>query len=888
MKTEAILRRLDRLASITAWRVPACVSFLLLAAGGALAQSITTNAFDSAADPAYANDGAPNGLSPGGQNGGFGFGPWNFTVNSSGGAFIQTSGPSGDSFDLWNNSFEADTFALRPFDSPLSAGQSFSVQLRLNNLDGTANTNMLAFEDASGNILFSYFHLGGDNLNGHYTDATTNNGVAVNFHYDYQSFDSFTFTLNGSTNYLFSDNTTGASFSGAIAVGPITQVAFIRGNGQETPGNGQDFQFDDLQITAPVGTAPPIFANVAPAPGAFSVATNTALSLQIIPGSSGLRSNNVTLTVDGIAVSPIISNGNGGSLEVSYQPPSSFPPGTAHAVQVVAVDTNNTGYTNAWSFTTAFASLPAVLPGPISTSNQVDVIVFSPNDSWIGTNYDANSSKTLYASFWMEFNSTNDTSASATWGGLDFYQGDTEKLLVGKNGGSLNWSVAVSAANGGDVPPYIMVEPNDWHHFVVRLDYSPGADATANIWLDPDMTQPEVSQSTPPLTLTLDNTFDNIRLRCGFSDAMDTFTNVVISQTSPFAKGGPATFQGYQPSQNDVAAPIDSPIGLEIVLGSYNISTNDITLNLDGTNVPARFVVSTNSITVSYQPPAPFAPGSYHVATVNATDSNGTPYSTSWSFTVDEYPSLPQIQAGPFDAYSGQDVILYTAQNEWIDGHYGANSTNTLYTRFSMTFFDLNGETGQGGGFGGLEFYMGDTERLLTGNNWISTNWSTGGAGAANGQLPNADIPPVTAIVLGEWHTMLIKCVYAGTNDAVQVWLDPDFTKSENDQPNPPLSFNMNNTFDNIHLRAGNGTAQAEYTNIVFAPTAQGVGLPPVAAPSTLSLEKVSGALQLSWTGGGTLQSAPAVTGPWTTAANQSNPQSIAATNSALFFRLQQ
>jgi hypothetical protein len=323
-------------------------------------------------------------------------------------------------------------------------------------------------------------------------------------------------------------------------------------------------------------------------------------------------------------------------------------------------------------------------------------------------------------------------------------------------------------------------------------------------------------------------------------------------------------------------------------LGSYNISTNDITLNLDGTNVPPKFAATTNAITVSYQTPTPFVPGSVHSVTVNATDSNGSPYSTSWSFTVDQYPSLPQTQAGPFDAFTGQDVILYTAQNEWIDGNYGANATNTLYTRFSMTFFDLNAETGQGGGFGGLEFYLGDTERLLTGNNWISTNWSTGGGGAANGQLPNADLSPVTPIVLGEWHTMLIKCVYAGTNDAVEVWLDPDFTRNENNQPNPPLAFNMNNTFDNIHLRAGNGTAQAEYTNIVFAATAQGVGLPPLAAPSSLSLTKATGTLQLSWTGAGSLQSAPTITGPWSTATNQTNPQPISATNSASFFRLRQ
>jgi hypothetical protein len=1142
---------------------------LLLQTQGVSAQ--TTNALDYAADPAYSGDGAPNGLSPGGQNGGYGFEAWTFTVNSTGGAFIQTYGPSGDSFDLWNLTYGASTVAIRPFGSALSAGQSFSVQLRLNSLDGTANTNLLALEDANGNILFSYYHLGGDGLNGHYTDASTTSGTAVNFHYDYQQFDSFTFTLNSATSYTFTDNTSGASISGIISGGPIAQVAFIRANGADAPGNGQDFQFDAMQITTTAGPpAPPGFASVNPVAGSFSVPTTNAISLQIVPGGTTIAASGVTFALDGSTVTPVITSGVGGALNVSYEPPTPLTAGVLHAVQVVVVDSSHNAYTNAWtftaafaslpavlsgpvtvsngldvtifttndvwlgtnfqgtssqtiyarasmnvldnagktgvggffcgchffegdtarllfgddwistnwsedaaeagefdltpvtpmvldqwhtlvaridlipgqdanakvwldpdftqteanqpnaplatslintfdnirlrcgngtyaitefsnivvaatgpgvgfavpaapqfrglvpvpgavdivgsaviagqvvaggatiatnavalavdgfsvsptvvsssgillvtytpspalsagtvhtvrlvatdansisytntwSFTTAFASLPATLPGPFSTSNTLDVVVFSTNDVWIGTNYNGDSSKTMYVTFAMEFNSTNDTSGGVTWGGLDFYQDGSEKLLVGKNSDSPNWSIADSGATDGDVPPGVVVSPNQWHTIVVRLDYSPGADATANIWLDPDLTQPEVSQPNSPLTVTVDNTFDNIRLRCGFNDAMDTFSNIVVSVVGPFAKGGPATFQDYLPSVNASAAPVTSPISVETVFGTYDVSSENVTMTLDGTNVTPTFVVSASSITTTYQPVNPFAPGSGHSVTLNVTDSNGTSYSTSWSFTADQYPSLPLTQAGPLAASTGSDVILYTAQNEWIGGNYGPNSTNTLYARFSMTFDDFNGKTDNGGAFGGLEFYLGDTEHLLVGDNWLSTNWSVSVYTAST-----ADIPPVTPIVLGDWHTMLVKCVYAGTNDTIKVWLDPDFTKSEDNQPNAALVLTMDNTFDNIHLRAGNGTAQAEYTNIVFAATASGVGLPAVVTPAVLSLGGGGGALKLSWTGTGTLFVAPAAEGPWTTAANQSNPQAISTTNSAQFFRLQQ
>lgn len=399
------------------------ITALGIAVGAALAllgqcvSAQTTNAFDQASDPAYAGDGPGNGLgSAGGPlNGGFGFGAWTFTINGSGGAFIQSYGPSGDSFDLWNTSYDEGTYAVRPFGSALSGGQSFSVQLRLNSLDGTQNTNMLALEDASGHVLFSYYHLGGDNGNGHYTDGTTANGVAVNFPYDYQQFDSFTFTLNSSTTYTFTDNTSGGSISGIIAGGPIAQVAFIRANALEGPGNGQDFQFDDLSIVTTAGPpAPPGFAKVSPAPGAYSVPAASAISMEIVPGGAAISASGVTLALDGSVVTPSIQSGSGGTLNVSYQPSSPFGSGSAHTVQVVVVDGDNNSFTNAWSFTAGFASLPAELTGPILCTNLADISIFTAaGDPWLGTNYGAAATKTLYARFSMNFNNLNGETGGA-------------------------------------------------------------------------------------------------------------------------------------------------------------------------------------------------------------------------------------------------------------------------------------------------------------------------------------------------------------------------------------------------------------------------------------------------------------------------------------------
>ena len=851
------------------------------------AQAQTTNAFDQASDPAYSGDGPGNGLgNAGSPNGGFGFSPWTFTILNSGGAFINGSGPSGDSFDLWNTSASSSTVAVRPFSSPLVPGQSFSVQLQLNSLDNSGTTNALVLQDASGNTLFSYWHVGyeANANNGEYSDATTNDGTAVNFQYAYQHFESFTFALNSPTTYTFTDNSTGASFTGTISNSSIAQVAFFRGNGSSgTTSGGNDFQFDVLQI---LSATPPTFG-VTPAQGSLSIPGTNSITAQVAAGSVPLNLSTVSLTVDGSSVTPTVG-GSSSLITVSYTPSPALSAGSLHTVQLVVQNNNAVSYTNKWSFTTGFSSLPAVLPGPFTTSNSVDLTLFTAaGDPWLGSNYLSTSSRTLYARFNLEFNTTNNTSSIYTWGGIDFFRGDTEKLLFGKNGGSPNWSIAVGGANGPDLNPVVAVTTNDWHTIVVRIDYQNGAAANETVWLDPDLAQTEANQPQPPVTLSDDNTFDNIRLRCGFNDASVICSNIIIAATSAeigFVAPSSPTFEGFIPGQNASSAPTNTPVDVEVLFGTYGISTNSVTLNLDGNNVTPTFTPGVDAFTVDYQPPTPFAAGSVHTATLSLTDSNDAPYSTSWSFTVDPYPSLPVTNAGPLEATTGNDVILWTSQNEWIGGNYGPNSTNTLYTRFSMTFYDINGETGSGGGFGGLEFYLGNTEQFLVGNNWLSTNWSVSVATQTSG-----DIPPVTPIVPGEWHTMVVKSVYtASTNTQVEVWLDPDFTQSEYNQPNPPLSLACNNTFDNIHLRAGNGTAEAQFTNVVMAATAPGVGFAVASAPGRLSIQEISGGYQLSWTGAGTLQAAPTVDGAWSSFANQSNPQILSTTGQMQFFRLKQ
>lgn len=844
------------------------------------ARAQVTNAFDNAVDPIYNGLGAPDGLGSGGQNGGFGFGPWTFVVNVSGGSFIQGGGPSGKSFDLWNNASDAATTANRSFNTPLATGDSFTFSLRLNGLRGQ-DTNRIDLQDVTGNVLFSYWHKGGDNLDGWYADANQTAGVAANFPYAYQSFQTFRFTLTSPTTYTFTDLANGANFTGTIGNAAITQFTLRRQNGSPAPNNGEDFQFDNFIVVA---STPASFQSVTPAPDSLSAATNAVISLNVAAGSVALNTTAVQMKLDGTAVTPTIG-GSPTVMSVSYSNPVPFSFASQHTVQVVVQDANTVSYTNTWSFRVGYAGLPVTLAGPFTTGGGNDLTIFSTaGEGWIGTNFDSASSRTLYTRFSMAFADLNgEFGSGGGYGGLQFFQNNTEKLIVGNAWQSLYWSLD-AAGFQSDLDQFLPVNLGEWHTLVVRTDYNPSGTDTVKVWLDPDFSKTEAEQPTSPTTYTtIDAAFNNIRLRCGNGTANATWTNIMVGVNSAqvgFVAPADPQFQGFVPGQNATHAAPNTPISALILFGTYGIGTNHVTLNLDANNVTPSFTVSPSSIAVNYQAPTPFALGSSHSVTLSVVDSNGTPYSISWSFTVDTYPSLPVAWPDQVDVTGGgEGVQIWSPENGWIRDNYGDASTNTLYTQFRMSFADLNFETGDGGGYGGLHFWQNTAERLIVGNAWASTNWSLDAGG---NQL---DLTPATPVVLNEWHTLVVKTVYANNaDDAVTVWLDPQFAKTESNQTNL-LTFTANCSFNQVRLRAGNGSAFASFSNIIITATSPFATLPP---PSTLSIQSAGANVKISWTSTGTLEQAPAVGGPWTDSANQSNPQTRPNTGAALFFRLRQ
>jgi hypothetical protein len=67
-----------------------------------------------------------------------------------------------------------------------------------------------------------------------------------------------------------------------------------------------------------------------------------------------------------------------------------------------------------------------------------------------------------------------------------------------------------------------------------------------------------------------------------------------------------------------------------------------------------------------------------------------------------------------------------------------------------------------------------------------------------------------------------------------------------------------------------------QYRVVVYIPGANATsGVATVSGPGVPSISQDGGVTTLRWTGGGILQEAPEVDGPWTDAADQSNPQVV-------------
>jgi len=212
----------------------------VISVSGAIAgtgASTTTNAIDSAS--AYSNETWTNG-----SNEGTGFGAWTLYANSNAGTFVSTDG-----WGFWSHEGENLSEAIRPFSTPLSTGQTFSVYMKNGWIWESGGSVGVALRDELGSTLWELYFNGGDtfyNIPGEVTDiGWTDAGLDILFTVtDTNTFSVEVHPLGGSAR----------QYNGTFS-NTISEIrAWSSNNGTEDGQNSnRDYFINNLLVTTPVG-----------------------------------------------------------------------------------------------------------------------------------------------------------------------------------------------------------------------------------------------------------------------------------------------------------------------------------------------------------------------------------------------------------------------------------------------------------------------------------------------------------------------------------------------------------------------------------------------------------------------------------------------------------
>jgi len=212
----------------------------VISMSGAIAgtgESTATQAVDSAS--AYSNETWTNG-----SNEGTGFDAWTLSGSSNSGTFVSTDG-----WGFWSHEGGNLSEAIRPFSTPLSTGQTFSVTMKNGWIWESGGSVGVALRDGVGTTLWELYFNGGDtfyNTPGGVTDiGWTDAGLDILFTVtDTNAFSVEVHPLGGSAR----------QYNGTFS-NTISEIrAWSSNNGTEDGQNSnRDYFINNLLVTTPVG-----------------------------------------------------------------------------------------------------------------------------------------------------------------------------------------------------------------------------------------------------------------------------------------------------------------------------------------------------------------------------------------------------------------------------------------------------------------------------------------------------------------------------------------------------------------------------------------------------------------------------------------------------------
>ncbi len=489
------------------------------------------------------------------------------------------------------------------------------------------------------------------------------------------------------------------------------------------------------------------------------------------------------------------------------------------------------------------ADIIQVIPGPISANDAGEgvEILNSDNDTndWLTT---ISAGGTIYLGFdWVIHTNAGETGTGGFFGGLGFYDGGAEKVLIGNSWNSLNFGIAGQATDESSTIPYVIGE-------TVRLI----AKMTIVDGPDPDTVELFVGQDTEGVpdavnTLAIDDV-SRVLSRAGNAGGWATITNLTIADdfASANAPAGDLDNDGlpdasFEQLIIDAAAAEDPPRTLTIAdIKGPNDDPETSDYDLDGLNDADEFSNNTNPVhfdtdgdglsdgaEVHPHGSSPLLEDSdgdgledgdevnIHGTSpiLSDTDSDGfsDPVEVSSGSDPVDQASTPDILSPPDQLLvggggAGRTIIDPDTMLAYLGGPADDTYTGTINYAATIEFIELANGTGAEG-FTGLQLYLGDDERMAVGDYWLSTTWSGYLAPDGSGTFPllnsnNAQVP----LELNQPETISIVIdMVAGGNDTVTILFRGKET-----------SFTGPLDFDQLRVRSGNTFHVANFSDIRF------------------------------------------------------------------------
>ena len=372
--------------------------------------------------------------------------------------------------------------------------------------------------------------------------------------------------------------------------------------------------------------------------------------------------------------------------------------------------------------------------------------------------------------------------------------------------------------------------------------------------------------------------------------------------------------------------------------GKTEWTASNVSLMVDGAAVTPNITKVGNVLTISYTPSAMAASASVHTVSLSYLDAGGLPAKREWSYTT-------QVYSGPAkDKVAGYPAIItgkavYTADSGGRTGKagdYGMDQTKaggaviamdasfltaanaaTAKDELSVAFWQKKHDTTDSSAFNLQSPTTGNQRTFHAHVPWSNGHIYFDTVGCCDGGTQRieagidtfGDYTGDNTYWTANWHFF----AFTKKGAQKQIWVDGKlFLEGENtgvmatdnnaflmgaDGGGGALSHAVVDDFSLYSKQLVEADVKALFAGTLptALPTAKGLfaywdfndgGAKPAATFAPVKL--AAGNISLEWTGGGTLQSADSVAGPWTDVAGATSPRSVAASGAQKFYRIKQ